>query len=217
MLKNCASPDPRVRRTRYSLQEALRALVRERGFESITVQDIAQQAGINRATFYLHYEDKYDLLTQTMRAVIEAPAQEYALLFASGEALSPDHTPELFVRMFERYAQHADLLRRLLGRHGDARFIAQLHDMIERTTCEARTQFGPPAGPSDPPVIITAHYLAGALLSLITWWLEHKQPYSARAMAAWYWKLLWTPAMALAPVAEGPPPAPEKPGLLQSA
>lgn len=203
MLKNSASPDPRVRRTRQLLQDALRTLVRERGFESITVQDITQQAGVNRATFYLHYEDKNDLLTQTMREVIEAPAREYAQLFASGETLTADRTPELFVRMFERYAEHADLLRRLLGRHGDARFAAQLHDMIEASTREARLKFAPPPGSSDPPLIITAHYLAGALLSLVTWWVENQQPYSARVMAGWYWRLLWTPM-----IEAGPTPTP---------
>ncbi|MBP7693648.1 MAG: TetR/AcrR family transcriptional regulator [Anaerolineales bacterium] len=202
MLKNSSSPDPRARRTRWLLQEALQTLVRERGFEAITVQDITRQAAVNRATFYLHYEDKYDLLTQTMREVIEAPAREYAQFFESGEVTTPDRTPELFVRMFERYGQHADLLRRLLGRHGDARFAAQLHDMIEKSIREARVKFAPAPGPDQPPVTITTQYLAGALLGLLIWWLEHNQPYSAAAMAAWYWSLLWTPAMTVAPARE---------------
>jgi AcrR family transcriptional regulator len=53
--------DPRVRRTHELLQEALIELAAERGFDAITVGDIARRAGVNRATFYRHYQDKYDL------------------------------------------------------------------------------------------------------------------------------------------------------------
>lgn len=54
--------DPRVRRTRTLLQEALEKLLREKEFESISVQDIAETATLNRATFYDHYTDKFALL-----------------------------------------------------------------------------------------------------------------------------------------------------------
>jgi AcrR family transcriptional regulator len=53
--------DPRVRRTRKLLQDALLALLAEKSFDAITVQDIADRSTINRATFYAHYVDKYDL------------------------------------------------------------------------------------------------------------------------------------------------------------
>lgn len=195
MVSNSPSLDPRSRRTRILLQDSLRNLVREHAFESITVLDIARLAGVNRGTFYLHYTDKYDLLSQTMQEVIEASANEYAQFLESGGRLSKDRAPELLVRMFERYSQNADLLRRLLGRHGDARFAAQLLEMLERTVCEAREKLEPAPGPGEPPMVITSHYLAAALLGLITWWLDHNQPYSAAAMAAWYWSLLWTPVM----------------------
>jgi AcrR family transcriptional regulator len=46
--------DPRVRRTRKLLQDALRSLLFERRFSRISVQDIAERATVNRATFYAH-------------------------------------------------------------------------------------------------------------------------------------------------------------------
>ncbi len=58
--------DPRVLRTRQLIMESFRELLRSRGFESISVKDIAQKATINRATFYTHYEDKYALLEETI-------------------------------------------------------------------------------------------------------------------------------------------------------
>ncbi len=54
--------DPRVVRTRNAIQSALKELLLERRFEEITVQDITERAGVNRATFYAHFQDKYDLL-----------------------------------------------------------------------------------------------------------------------------------------------------------
>lgn len=55
--------DRRVRKTKSAIKHAFIQLLKERGLENITVQDIADKADINRGTFYLHYEDKYLLLT----------------------------------------------------------------------------------------------------------------------------------------------------------
>jgi AcrR family transcriptional regulator len=54
--------DPRIRRTRHLLQEALCKLLAKKDFDSISVQDIAAAATINRVTFYDHYPDKFALL-----------------------------------------------------------------------------------------------------------------------------------------------------------
>lgn len=62
------SKDPRILRTRQLLREALVALLEEKDFEVITVQDIADRATVNRATVYAHYQDKYDLLADAIRA-----------------------------------------------------------------------------------------------------------------------------------------------------
>lgn len=56
--------DPRVLRTRQLIKEAFRDLLQSKGFDSLTINDIAQRATINRATFYAHYEDKYTLLEE---------------------------------------------------------------------------------------------------------------------------------------------------------
>jgi AcrR family transcriptional regulator len=63
MADSCSkSLDPRVRRTRQLLQRALENLLKTKGFEEISVQDIADAATVNRATFYDHYTDKLALL-----------------------------------------------------------------------------------------------------------------------------------------------------------
>src|SRR5258708_9121420 len=59
--------DPRIRRTRQMLQQAMQALLKEKDFLDINVQDIAEHADLNRATFYKHFTDKYDLLNTLVR------------------------------------------------------------------------------------------------------------------------------------------------------
>jgi AcrR family transcriptional regulator len=61
-ISDCEVRDPRIRRTRQLLQGALRDLMHTRSFEEISVQEIAEAATVNRATFYDHYADKFALL-----------------------------------------------------------------------------------------------------------------------------------------------------------
>jgi AcrR family transcriptional regulator len=61
-ISDCDVRDPRIRRTRNLLQEALHKLMQNKSFDDISVQDITEAATVNRATFYDHYTDKYALL-----------------------------------------------------------------------------------------------------------------------------------------------------------
>ena len=65
--EDCNRLDPRIRRTRQLLQDALRKLLKQKGFDNITVQDITEAATLNRATFYAHYPDKFALLGELIR------------------------------------------------------------------------------------------------------------------------------------------------------
>jgi len=62
-----ARVDPRVTRTRKLIRNALASLLAEKNFESVTVQDIAERATVNRATFYAHFSDKFALLDAMIR------------------------------------------------------------------------------------------------------------------------------------------------------
>jgi AcrR family transcriptional regulator len=62
------STDPRILRSRRMLMDALTNLLRRKSLEDISIQEIAAEATLNRATFYLHYPDKNALLQAMMAA-----------------------------------------------------------------------------------------------------------------------------------------------------
>jgi AcrR family transcriptional regulator len=65
--QDCERLDPRIRRTRQLLQDALKRLLEQNEFDKITIQDITEAATLNRATFYAHYPDKFALLEELIR------------------------------------------------------------------------------------------------------------------------------------------------------
>ena len=58
--------------TASKMDEALIKLLEDKSFEYITVSDICKQAGVNRSTFYLHYENTHDLLEETTRYLFDS-------------------------------------------------------------------------------------------------------------------------------------------------
>jgi len=66
------SVDRRVQRTRQLLDDALMVLIVEKGYETITVQNIIDRANLGRSTFYAHYQDKEDLLRSGMEELVHS-------------------------------------------------------------------------------------------------------------------------------------------------
>src|SRR5262245_38237045 len=98
--------DPRARRTRQMLCDALIDLVSERGFDAVTVGDIAARAGVNRATFYRHYQDKYDLVARIFEDEVAAMGSALGSPEIGLEDVDPEQTPVAWVRLFEHFARH---------------------------------------------------------------------------------------------------------------
>ena len=71
--------DPRVKRTRQLLEQAFMEALDEKGFQAVSVQDITDRAGVNRATFYAHFEDKYALLDHSVRQAFRAEIEKRTL------------------------------------------------------------------------------------------------------------------------------------------
>ena len=173
--------DLRVRRTRKLLWEALMAEMSTRAFEEISVTDICERAMVHRTTFYKHYEDKYALLEQGMRQMY------YALVAEAGHAppsvYSPDNPPPYFVRLFEHVAERQQFYRLMLCGEGIARFQKLVKNYIAEVA-ETRLRGLLPANQSSAfPLDMHVQFFAGAVLSLLAWWLENDMPLSPRQMA----------------------------------
>lgn len=98
--------------TEIKIQRAFIQLINEEGFERLTVQQLTHLAGINRGTFYLHYLDKFDLLThyeEGMLAEIAGIFQHYPKPTVDD---SPDHNA--FWELFRVLYRERDLAVALL-------------------------------------------------------------------------------------------------------
>ena len=183
--------DLRIRRTHKFLQEAMIELITEKGFEALTVGDIAERAMINRATFYRHYQDKYDLMTkifeETTNELVEnmKPIQKDT---RQSEAQTP---PEIWIQIFEHIADHDQLYRAMLGKNGSSWFAARMREHTSKIMLEQERLWKhqmKPSQPIDPamPQELPAMQLSHVLLGTIVWWLESETSYTPRQMATWF-------------------------------
>jgi AcrR family transcriptional regulator len=169
--------DRRIRRTRRMLRDACISLILEKGYEAVTVEEIAERADVGRTTFYMHYRDKADLFVKSIGRISEELHEQIVPLVFSQEGVIAE-TPVLMI--FEHAAKNADLYRVILSGAGDGAGLQQLrHDIAryarlayeaEATVLDVR--------PSIPMEVITYHFV-GALISLVKWWLDEGCPFSA--------------------------------------
>jgi AcrR family transcriptional regulator len=175
--------DRRERRTRQLLSEALLALIQEKRYEAITVQDIIDRADVGRSTFYAHYRDKDDLFAVAFEGVME---QLLGGIEAGGEGGKVVPTLQLF-RHFQENHQLYWALARSRGMDTLNRAMRDfLTQLIERRIARmvGRTQ------DLAVPLPILSDYLAGALLNLTHWWFEHRMPYPPEQMDEIYQRLV---------------------------
>lgn len=129
------SEDRRVLRTKRVIRDALTELMEEKGFEGVTVRDLTEKAGINRGTFYLHYQDKYDLLEQSEAEIING-IQILITEFKPIEAVrytSEDEPFPIILKLFEYFQENAGFMKVLLGPKGDAAFQVKMVEIIKKT------------------------------------------------------------------------------------
>lgn len=86
--------DPRVKRTRELIVWAFNELVAEKGHTGLTVQEIAERATINRATFYAHFNDQYELFDHV---ISEAFREELRRRLSDSSGLSEENLKALIL------------------------------------------------------------------------------------------------------------------------
>lgn len=175
--------DPRIERTREAIGEALIALIEDKGFEAISVQNITERARVNRATFYLHYRSKEDLLIRTGEAVFERLAAEAGPI--DPDNLDFQKPPQQLVILFQYIARRQSFFRAVLGKSGAGVFSARMREYLSLYT-QQRIASLHRLYPDAVPILddeFIGEYMAGAVLGVIIWWLKNNTAHSPEYMA----------------------------------
>lgn len=169
-----AKQDRRSLRTRRMVNTAMLELLFERPYENITVQDILDRAEIGRSTFYTHYFDKEDVLSGIAEQMLEMLSAQLAQRKAG--ALVPA------LELFEHVQRHKQYFRAMLRGHTSAMFSEAAQTAIAKAIEQTlRKTYAENASPAISWTVI-AQYLAGAILTLLKWWIEAEAPYSPAQM-----------------------------------
>ena len=179
--------DRRVQRTRKLLRESIMALILEEGYDAISIQDITDKANLGRATFYLHFKDKDDLLLDVMDQMIGDFMDQVPELSEAQWQLEDSKAVE---KLFDFAADHYDLYRILnissggitASRQLERKIAENIEAAIQREIEEKNTQ------PLVPPNFIANHF-AGSLLATIYWWLDNDLPYDVEQMSSMFQKV----------------------------
>ncbi len=183
--------DRRVQRTRRLLHKALISLILEKKYEDITVQEILDRADVGRSTFYLHFQDKDELLFsgfQYLESFLES-AQE-----TSPTPLSKSYERIIgfSLHMFEHAQEYRRVNRALLGSNAEAVVRRRIHSVLVgivsrevKLELQSRKRGNGPVSPE-----LLSHFLVSTFVSVLTWWLNSKNPVSPKEIDVAYRHLI---------------------------
>jgi AcrR family transcriptional regulator len=163
--------DRRVQRTRQLLQQALLSLIRERGFEALSVQDIIDRANVGRATFYAHFDNKEDLLVsgiEGLRSTLKECQRR-----AWGQATPSEERMFAFSRqLFEHVDSHRDVFQAMVGKRSGTVIRQMFHKMLLDLVREDVKTMVPGGAGRSTTAEARAQFIAGGLFGLVIWWVD---------------------------------------------
>ena len=179
------SADQRVRRTRDRLGDALVEILLQKPLDEIRVQEILDRAGVSRSTFYTHFRDTNDLFLSDVDDFFEGMSTALSRAGSKSKRVAP--VQELFAHIGESRAFYSALVE-----------SGRVHDVIElgqaqfaRGIDQRLTEIAPGGAvlPADRSAI--AHAFAGALFSMLSWWIHHAMPKSPEEMDKLFHDMVW--------------------------
>lgn len=165
--------DPRSIRSRKMFKEAVLALLIEEGSISrLTVQKIADRAELNRATFYLHYEDINDLLRQTTRELFDEISKKLQDLIQTDVMENREQLILFLDYIYENRKYFAVLFE-------EKSFEMHLYKLLKKFIESRRHAKSEPL----PENYVSSEIRAASLMGIIMWWLKDGIHYSAEYIA----------------------------------
>jgi AcrR family transcriptional regulator len=186
--------DRRKQRTKRLLRDALIALMLEKDYTDITLQDITDRADVSRTTFYLHYRTKDELLFKSMEEMYDAMFHASAPV-TRDDIVKGDLSWATDPTDFQHFADNAAFYRVVLGEKGVPSFIVKARRYLAEMLKEVLEPLAPAEG-ARLPVEMMAYFLAGAEIGVLTWWLDHQEECPPEEMALKFFQmsafgLLW--------------------------
>jgi AcrR family transcriptional regulator len=175
-----------MRRSRDLLFQALIALILEKGYDRITVQDILDRADVGRSTFYEHYRSKDELLLSGMeglRSVFEQALGTTSTTSAPAPILQVAQA--LFGQIDE--AEHRRRYRALLGTRGGELATRTLRKLLSDAMAKHLQTRG--AVKDKYRLEAAGVFMGNGLVGLSTWWLDSRAPVSGDQMYAIFERL----------------------------
>lgn len=162
--------------TAVRMDQAFLELLEKKDFEFITVTEICARAGVNRSTFYLHYETVNDLLNESVRYMNE----QFSAYMCKGASVLPRiqdcplselHfvTPEYLEPYLRYIKEHKRLFRAAVRNAGPLGLEETYGRMFQLLFCPILERFQVPEPDWN---YLMAFYIHG-LMAIVTEWLEH--------------------------------------------
>ena len=129
--------------TKSLIKDAFTVLMKEKGFQTLTVSDITRKAGINRGTFYLHYVDKYDLLEKLeedlLNDLTEILLKKYDNHFDNPKEIIPY---QAILSALYYVKDDFDFIQVLISKNGDMSFINRFKELLQKSMKEGILETG---------------------------------------------------------------------------
>jgi AcrR family transcriptional regulator len=158
--------DLRVLKTRKAIKEAFLTLIQTKGYERITIQDIADKAMINRNTFYLHYVDKPDLMENLCHESIEELNVCFNMDIKDQDIHAIDK--ELFIsslnEMFKAIEANIVFFKTMLSQNGQSNFSIRLKEALKDFILSG-------IGDHNPKMKVGLEYMISGLVGVICMWI----------------------------------------------
>ncbi|MDO0822554.1 TetR/AcrR family transcriptional regulator [Desulfosporosinus nitroreducens] len=132
------SNDRRTIRTKKMIRNALSELIEEKGFNHISITDLTRRADINRGTFYLHYDDKFDLLEKVENEVLQELYAHHIGHIDFLNIASIDTPMPYMIKILKQIRENATFMKAILSPKGDPAFYIKLKQLLETKLFEKR-------------------------------------------------------------------------------
>ena len=181
-----ATNDRQIQKTQNLLRGALGSLIAEKPYDSIVVKEILDRANVGRSTFYMHFQDKDDLLVSGIHEML-GPVP-----MGPSPAKGHDNFLWFSLSVFEHHYRHAHAWGDRIGTRGRAILHEHLRRVLANIIRSSMKQDpGPVRKPSRQiPPDLMSEYVASTFVLVLNWWLDKRMSLSPNEINDLFRKLI---------------------------